>query len=78
MGLARWLVAPSTLFTVTLPLLSVLAIAAAVALPLMGAPRYHSLVGWWLERSDAFVRAWSAVAAAVGLLVIWAVLGQAG
>jgi hypothetical protein len=73
-GLALWLVAPSTVFPVTLRLLAVLAIAAAVALPLMGVPRYHSLIGWWIGRSDAFVRTWSAIAAAVGIMVIWAVL----
>ncbi len=69
-GIGLWIVAPESATPVFLRIFGGLAIAAALGLPLAGAKRVRALLGWWLSRPPGFVRAWGAVAAALGVFVI--------
>jgi hypothetical protein len=72
-GVALLLAAPGSRAPLALQLLGGLSVLAAAALPLVGSARMETFVAWWTRRSDAFVRAWSAVALAFGVLLVAAV-----
>lgn len=72
-GVALLLAAPASRAPLALQLLGGFSVLAAAALPLVGTARMEAFVAWWTRRSDAFVRAWSAVALAFGVLLVVAV-----
>ena len=54
--------------------IGILALAGALLLVLLGEPRVDALVHWWLQLPSLAIRAWSALAALVGALVLYAAL----
>lgn len=76
-GLALWFAAPSSRAPLLLQVLAVLAIVAAVALPLMGLERFKALLLWWTKLSPAKQRLNSLVAVAFGAAILWALLPAA-
>ena len=76
-GLALWFAAPSSRAPLLLQVLGVLAIVAAVALPLMGLERFKALLLWWTKLSPAKQRLNSLFAVAFGAAILWALLPAA-
>lgn len=76
-GLALWFAAPSSRAPLLLQVLGVLAIVAAVALPLMGLDRFKALLLWWTKLSPATQRLNSLFAVAFGAAILWALLPAA-
>ena len=76
-GLALWFAAPSSRAPLLLQVLGVLAIVAAVALPLMGLERFKALLLWWTKLSPATQRLNSLLAVAFGAAILWALLPAA-
>ena len=72
-GVALSSVAPSSRAPAALEVLGVVSLASAVALPLLGMPRFQSILSWWSRQSPIFVRAWSAATAVVGAFILWSV-----
>src|SRR5262245_35662953 len=54
--------------------IGILALAGAVLLVLLGEPRVDALVQWWTQLPTLAIRAWCALAALVGALVLYAAL----
>lgn len=77
LGFALWFAAPASRAPLLLQILGVVAIAAAVALPLLGIDRFKSLLGWWEGLASTHQRLWSLVAVAVGAAILWALLPAA-
>ena len=77
LGLALWFAAPASCAPMLLQVLAVLAILAAVVLPLVGRERFKAMVAWWVDLSPALQRAWSLVAVAFGAVILWALLPAA-
>ena len=76
-GLALWFAAPSSRAPLLLQVLGVLAVVAAVALPLMGLERFKALLLWWTKLSPATQRLNSLLAVAFGAAILWALLPAA-
>lgn len=72
-GVALWFVAPSSRTPLGLQVLAVVVIAAGILLPLMGYPRYESLLAWWQRQPLVFVRSWCFVAIVFGAFVLWSI-----
>jgi hypothetical protein len=72
-GVALWRVAPASRTPAVLKALGVVSAASALALPLLGLPRYQAILSWWSRKSAVVVRAWSAAAVAVGVFILWSV-----
>ena len=77
LGLALWFAAPVSRAPLLLQVLGVVAIVAAVVLPLMGVERFKAMVSWWVDLSPAAQRVWSLVAVAFGAVILWALLPAA-
>lgn len=73
-GLALWGAAPQSRATVALQILAVLSVLGAVAVPLLGAPRFTALLSWWAGHSARVMRAWSILPVALGMFILWAVI----
>jgi hypothetical protein len=54
--------------------IGILALAAAVLLALLGEPRVDALVDWWVQLPALAIRAWCALGALVGVLILCAAL----
>ena len=54
----------------------ILALTAALLLVLLGEPRVDALVRWWAQLPAVAVRAWCALAALVGVLILYAALPE--
>lgn len=54
--------------------IGILALAGALLLVLLGEPRVDALVRWWAQLPTLAIRAWCALAALVGALVLYAAL----
>lgn len=54
--------------------IGILALAGAVLLVLLGEPRVDALVQWWTQLPTLAIRAWCALSALVGALVLYAAL----
>ena len=51
--------------------LAVIALIAAVALPIMGRERLDKLIGWWLSRPDSVLRISALFAAGFGAYLVY-------
>lgn len=69
LGVAFWLVAPSTRGPTFVRVLGVLMIAVGLATPLLGRRRLAPFVRWWVERPDRWIRAIAPLAILLGVLV---------
>ena len=76
-GLALWFAAPHSRAPLLLQVLGVVAIVAAVIIPLLGVARFRALVGWWSRLSSSTQRAWSLLAVVFGAVILWALLPTA-
>ncbi len=76
-GLALWFAAPHSRAPLLLQVLGVVAIVAAVALPMMGLERFKGLIGWWTKLSPGAQRLNSVLAVAFGAAILWALLPAA-
>ena len=72
-GLALWSAAPSSRIPDALRVLAAVAVAAGLALPLLGLSRFAAILAWWERRSAGFKRAWAGAACAVGGFLLWSV-----
>src|SRR5215472_2309868 len=70
-GFALWSAGPSSRTPTVLAVLGAISVVSGIALPFIGAERLTRLVSWWSGRSATFLRAWSAAAIAVGILLLW-------
>lgn len=77
LGLALWFAAPQSRAPLLLQVLGVVAIIAAVVIPLMGVDRFKALVDWWGQLSPGAQRLWSLVAVVFGAVILWALLPAA-
>lgn len=73
-GLALWFAAPQSRAPLLLQVLGVIAIVAAVVIPLLGVARFSALIGWWSKLSPSGKRAWSLLSVAFGAIILWALL----
>ena len=73
LGLALILAAVSSKAPDVLRVLGVVLIIAGLATPLLGVERSRKLIAWWAALGSGFVRAWSCIALAIGLLLVYAV-----
>ncbi len=73
-GVALWFVAPMSRTPLALQVLAIVSVFAALALPVIGLSRVDALLAWWCRQSPAFTRAWSVVAAVLGLFLLWSVI----
>ena len=58
--------------------IGLVALAAALLLVLLGEPRVDALINWWAQQPALAIRAWCALAALVGLLILYAALPPGG
>jgi len=72
-GVALWRVAPASRAPAVLQALGVVSAASALALPLLGMPRFQAILSWWSRQSPVFVRTWSVAAIGVGAFILWSV-----
>lgn len=73
-GLALWFAAPASRAPLLLQVLGVLALVAALVLPLLGVERFKRLIDWWTALSPNAMRLNSLFAVAVGATILWALL----
>jgi hypothetical protein len=71
MGMSFWLAAPESGHPTVFRVFGVITVAAAVALPIMGASGISRLLDWWRRRPPAVIRAWGAIATGFALFLIW-------
>lgn len=71
MGAGLWIVAPDTEHPRIFQVLGAITIAAAIALPLLGADRIQKIVEWWMRRPPAVLRAWGVLAMGFALFLLW-------
>lgn len=72
-GVALIGAASSSRFPDVLLFIGVLSIITAVLAPLIGFARLRAFVDWWLARPPGLIRAWAAIAAALGVFLVYAV-----
>lgn len=72
-GVVLWRVAPASRAPAVLRALGVVSAASALALLLMGIPRFQAILSWWSRQSTVLVRVWSAVAVGLGAFLLWSV-----
>jgi len=76
-GLALWFAAPASRAPLLLQVLGVVALVAAVILPLMGVDRFKALIDWWTKLSPTAMRFNCLFAVAFGAAILWALLPAA-
>ncbi len=69
LGALCWVAAPDTRFPLAVRVVAVVALAVGLVAPLFGTARLERMLEWWMRRSDAFIRAWSAVGVAFGIFL---------
>ena len=77
LGVALWFAAPQSRAPVLLQVLGIIAVVAAVVIPLMGAERFKGLMEWWGKLSLGAQRLWSVFAVGFGAVILWALLPAA-
>ncbi|MFY9398786.1 MAG: hypothetical protein WAR22_10525 [Desulfomonilia bacterium] len=70
-GAAYSLSASASRIPGALRVLGGLSIVSGAITPLVGAERFRKLLAWWTSRGISFVRLWSIVALAAGVLLAW-------
>ena len=76
LGSALIIVAPASLFPIVFQVLGVIAIAAAIALLLMGRERMRRFIAWFSERFSApIIRLWLLFGVAFGGFLVYGVSG---
>ena len=75
-GVALWRAAPASRAPAVLQALGGVSVASALALPLLGMPRFQAILSWWSRQSPVFVRAWSVAAIVMGAFILWSVNGS--
>lgn len=73
-GGALWLSAPLSRTELVLKVVAGLAAASAVAIAIVGLPRFRGLIDRWLELPPVAVRAWCLVAICIGGFVFWSTM----
>ena len=71
MGVSFWFAAPESGHPSAFRVLGVITVAAAVALPIMGARGISRLIDWWRQRPPVVVRVWGAIATGFALFLLW-------
>jgi hypothetical protein len=71
MGVVLLIAAPSCRLPEVVRVVGVIALVAALVLPLLGSKRFEAFVGWWFARPPGFIRGWSLVAVAFGALLLY-------
>ena len=77
LGLALWFAAPVSRAPMLLQVLGVIALVAAIVLPLMGVARFKALIDWWTKLSPTAMRLNCLLAVAFGGVILWALLPAA-
>lgn len=72
-GVAMILAAPISRLPAFLTVFGIVAILAAMAIPVMGAARVGRMIEWFVAGSTFAVRVWASVAALLGVFVVWVV-----
>lgn len=57
----------------TVRVLGVLIVIAGLATPFVGVDRLRAVVDWWSALGPIYMRAWAALAVALGLFIVYAV-----
>jgi hypothetical protein len=73
-GIALWIAAPGSKTPLAFQVLAVIAIAAAVLLPLLGLERFKAIIAWWLRQPPVLQHTWLAASIAFGAFLLWSVL----
>ena len=73
-GVALWIVAPTSRTPVVLQVLAVLSMLSALLLPLLSVSRFEFILSWWSRQSSGFIRSWSALAVVLGIFLLWSVV----
>ena len=68
---ALWLAAPESRHPAVLRALALVALLAAVTIPLVGPARWEVFIDWWTRRSGALIRGWALAALAFGVYLLW-------
>lgn len=71
MGALLWWLADELRHPHVMRILAVIAVIAAVAVPIMGRDRLDRLISWWLSRSDGLLRVSALFAAAFGAYLVY-------
>ena len=72
-GIVLIAAASASHFPQTLLVLGVITIVAAILVPFIGIKRLRALVDWWIARPPGLIRAWAAIAVALGIFLVPAV-----
>ena len=71
-GIAFVLAAPACRWPDFVLVVGIIALLAAVGLPIMGQRRFDAFVAWWMQRPPVVIRGWALVATAFGGLLAYA------
>ncbi len=74
LGVALFFAAPTSRAPELIRILGIVIIVAGVITPFFGLERFRKLLDWWFARGSIFLRAWAAIALALGLLLAYAVV----
>ncbi|HEY8586886.1 MAG TPA: hypothetical protein VIL60_09190 [Rhodanobacter sp.] len=73
LALLLWFSAPLSYTPVTFQALAIVAIAAAVALPLMGTARILKVIDWVASWRVAAIRSWCLLGVGFGAFLLWSI-----
>ena len=77
-GVALVLAAPASRAPRGLRLFGAFVVLAGLATPFVGTEHVRSIVDWWSGRGAVFMRAWAALALAIGATLVFFVLPRHG
>lgn len=73
-GIILLLTASQSRFPDAFRILGIISLVAALAAPFLGFDRLQRFVQKWMKRSPGFIRGWSAMAAALGVFLLYGAL----